>query len=154
MKKFALAVSAFVAVLITYTAHAEGEVVCLVTTSSTATDTQKLHTDGGTDCSWGAGAAIALQCPNAKVCYDPAVRARLPDGGPQVTADGGLVPGPAADLNDLCANFLNSNGNPDPYMIYLNPDQQNIGLIAAEIGDGGTSVDCKLAKTRRRSPSN
>lgn len=146
MKKLVIAASVAVALLVVYTAHAEGEVVCLVTVSGTATDTQKLHTDGGVDCAWGAGAAVAMQCPNAKVCYDPAAKDRLPDGG---TAPGT----PVATTDDLCANFLNSNGLPDPYMIYLNPDQRNISLIAAEIGDGGTSVDCKFAKTRRSSPS-
>ncbi len=111
-------------------AHAEGDVVCVMSPNGT-TASLTIQGDGGSACSWVAGATIAVQCPNAKVCYKP-------DGGAAVTT------------RDLCMNFLTASGSPDPYLISLSPSQKNISLIAAEVGDGGATADCKLAQTARR----
>ncbi len=170
MKRFVLLCAALFAL----TVYAEGDVVCTITVgSSTSTDTQQM-TDAGLVCPWTAGATVPMQCPNAKVCYDPAAFDRLADGGlPQLLvrnleADGGLGPtdggtladggaisttstrGPRATTGDLCANFLDSNGSSDPYLIDLSTGQRNISLIAAEVGDGGSTVDCKFANSKRR----
>lgn len=159
--------------LVALNAHAEGRVLCTITVGATATDTQQI-TDGGLTCPWTAGATVPMQCPNAKVCYDPAVLDRLANGSQQMLlvrnleADGGLGPndggtladggavsstsvrGAVATTGDFCANFLDSTGSPDPYLIYLDPGQRNIGIIAAEIGDGGSTVNCKFGDSRRR----
>ncbi len=176
MKKIlavAVAVTLGLYLLAPESASAEGSVVCTIRVSNVANDTQ-LMTDAGTRCPWAAGAAVPMQCPNAKVCYDPGVLDRMTDGGlPQLLvrnleADGGLGPtdggvladggavsstsaaGPIATAGDICANFLATNGLPDPYVIYLDGTQRNIGLILAEAGDGGTTADCKFANSKRR----
>ncbi len=171
MKKL-FAVAALFAVL-SAPAHAEGDLVCTITVSAGVTDTQQM-TDGGLVCPWVAGAAVPMQCPNAKVCYNPGSLDRLSDGGLQqllvrnLEADGGLGPtdggtladagavsttsnrGPRASSGDLCVNFLDSSGNSDPYLIFLGTGQRNISLTAVEIGDAGATVNCKFANSKRR----
>ncbi len=176
MRKF-IAAAVFVSIglylLAAPEARAEGSVVCSIRVSNVANDTQQM-TDAGTVCPWAAGSAVPMQCGNAKVCYEPGALDRLSDGGRQqllvmnleadggrgptdggVLADGGAVSstsarGPYATVNSLCANFLATNGNPDPYIIYLDGTQRNISLILAEAGDGGTTADCKFANSKRR----
>ncbi len=116
--------------ILSSTAHAEGDVVCVITVN-TASASLTTQADGGSSCSWVNGATVAVECPNAKVCYKP-------DGGAAVAT------------RDLCMNFLTASGNPDPYLISLASSQKTFSMIAAEIGDGGTTTNCKLGLTTRR----
>ncbi len=129
-------------------AHAEGAVKCIHHVTSTATDTQAM-VDGGVACTWVAGAAVIMQCVDATVCYDPAVKNRQADGGLQKYSDAGII-GPQATTSDLCAYFP---GDADPILLGLNPNEQNIGLILKSAQDGGATAVCKFAETRRRIPA-
>ena len=125
---------AFVVVMLTlyaFNAHAEGDVVCVVTASAVSRTT--VITDGGSACSWVEGSTVAMQCDNAKVCYKP-------DGGPAVVG------------RDLCADFVNGRGASDAYLITLGSRQKNFSVVLAEAGDGGSTSDCKMALTSRRTP--
>lgn len=130
-------------------AHAEGEVVCIITVNATtATDTQQM-TDAGTACNWAAGAAVIMQCPNIEVYYDPATNDRNADGGLPINVDAGIR-GPVASSTDLAASFIS---NPDPVLIGLNPNEKNISLLMNSAADAGASGICKFAATRRRIPA-
>ena len=125
-------------------AQAEGAVICIVGVDSAgAHDTMEPFTDGGTNCNWGAGASVGMQCPDLVVCYDPAARERFEDGGRQT---GGRA---ATTAGDLCVDFVS---NPDPYVINLNSQERNISLIMSSNNDAGTVGVCKMANTMRKRP--
>ncbi len=136
--KRAIAVIAVAAVGLLLVSHipearAEGEVSCIMSPNGT-TASPTTQGDGGTACSWVFGSAVIMQCEDGVVCYDPNA------------SNGGV----ATVAGDLCANF---NGTSDPILIGLNPSEKIISLIVKEVADGGATVRCKFAATRRRIPA-
>lgn len=123
--------------LVALNAHAEGEVVCIVTANTgaaTTTGTPSALGDGGTPCPWDYGAVVPMQCADCVVCYDPNA------------SKGGV----AAVATDVCANFQTGSLPADPILIGLSSKQQKISMIAASVGDGGVQCQCKMMATTRR----
>lgn len=122
--------------LVALEARAEGELACIVRANTSAavnTGTRTALGDGGTPCNWSEGSVVALQAEDCVVCYDPAA------------SQGGV----ATVGQDLCANFQSGALPTDPILIGLNTSQQKISVIAASVGDAGSSCNCKFFYTKR-----
>lgn len=125
--------------LVALNAHAEGEVVCIVapnTTTAITTGTPSALGDGGTPCPWTYGAVVPMQCVDCVVCYDPNA-SKSPAGVATVASD-------------VCANFQTGALPADPILIGLSSTQRTISMIAASVGDGGSTCNCKMMATTRR----
>lgn len=118
---------------------AEGEAVCAVTAPNDAGYGTTFSPAVGT-CTWVAGATVAMQCTQ-KVCYNV-------QGAIVKFSDGGIPSGPVASCTgdagvppDLAVDFTT---NPDPYLIYLSPNEKQITVQAST-----TTTTCTFAKSPR-----
>lgn len=123
------------------TADAADNVICAVTTSTSAAATTELPATG--TCSWSKGSVILIQCTTDVYIDTNTVLAVFnPDGGTR-SPDGGTTGGVASSADEML-DFTNAK---DAVPLYLNSTDQHVSVLAVS-----SAGSCKFMKTQRRRP--